>query len=129
MMSRSLINVEASIFSAHDPNLYCTVAVFILLPLYCMCSKINFKEKVSKVLLVILFLISFNTNVPNYIWHGFHFPNSLPCRESFIYIFLILTMCYEAFMNLKSFTVKQIMGSVAGAVALILVIEEMFVGD
>ena len=129
MMSRSLINVEASIFSAHDPNLYCTVAVFILLPLYCMCSKINFKEKVSKVLLVILFLISFNTNVPNYIWHGFHFPNSLPCRESFIYIFLILTMCYEAFMNLKSFTVKQIMGSVAGAVALILVIEEMYVGD
>ncbi len=129
MISRSLINVDASIFSAHDPNLYCTVAVFILLPMYCMCPKINFKQKVSKVLLVIFFLISFNTNVPNYIWHGFHFPNSLPCRESFIYIFLILTMCYEAFIHLKSFTIKQIMGSVAGAVALILIIEKMYVGD
>lgn len=129
MISRSLVNVEASIFSAHDPNLYCTVAVFILLPLYCICPKINIKQKYGKVILALFMLISFNTNIPNYIWHGFHFPNSLPCRESFIYIFLILTMSYEAFVNLKSCTVKQIMGSVAGAVALILVIEEMYVGD
>ena len=25
--------------------------------------------------------------------HGFHYPNSLPARQSFIYIFLVLYLC------------------------------------
>lgn len=129
MLSRSLINVEASIFMAHEPNLYCTVAVFLLIPLYFMCSKIDFREKIGKLALVLFFLFSFNTNIPNYIWHGFHFPNSLPCRQSFIYIFLLLAMSYEAFINLKHITSKQIFGSLAGAGALILFIEKTYVGD
>lgn len=129
MLSRSLMNVDASIFSAHDPNLYCTVAVFILIPLYFMCSNISLKEKIAKGSLLGFMLFSFNTNIPNYIWHGFHFPNSLPCRQSFIYIFLIVAMSYEAFINIKSFTNKQMFGSFAGATALILLIEEMYVGD
>lgn len=129
MLARSLISVPVSIFSAHDPNLYCTVGVFIMLPLYCMCSKIPLKKRIAKVVLVVIFLISFNTNIPNYIWHGFHFPNSLPARESFIYIFLLITMCYEAMIHLKDFTSKQIYGAFAGAIGIVLLIEEMYVSD
>lgn len=129
MLSRSLIDVEASIFSAHDPNLYCTVAVFILIPLYFMCSKIDAREKIAKAALLAFMLFSFNTNIPNYIWHGFHFPNSLPCRQSFIYIFLVLAMSYEAFIHIKSFSSKQVFGTFAGAIALILVIEKLYVSD
>lgn len=129
MLSRSLINVETAIFSAHDPNLYCTVAVFVLIPLYAICSKVDKKEKACKIGLIILFFISFNTNIPNYIWHGFHFPNSLPARESFIYIFLILVMGYEAMLHLKSFTSRQFNAAVAGAVGLILIIEKLYVSD
>lgn len=129
MLSRSMMNVEASIFSAHDPNLYCTVAVFILLPLYVINSKIHAKEKVAKVILVGIFLFSFNTNIPNYIWHGFHFPNSLPCRQSFIYIFLILTMCYEALHYIREITTKQLMSTFAGALALFFSFEHFFVSD
>ena len=127
MMSRSLMSVPVSIFNAHEPNVYCTVAVFLLVPLYCLCDKINGKEKIGKLMLVALMLISFNLNVPNYIWHGLHFPNSLPARESFIYIFLVITMGYEAVIHLRSFTTKQIGGCFAGALALFLVIEENYV--
>lgn len=127
MLSRSLISVPVSIFSAHDPNLYCTVAVFVMIPLFVICSKIPAKERIGKVLMVVLFLISFNMNIPNYIWHGFHFPNSLPARESFIYIFLLVIMSYEAVIHIKSFTGKQILGAFAGATALLLLIEEMYV--
>ncbi|MBD5136814.1 MAG: YfhO family protein [Lachnospiraceae bacterium] len=129
MMSRSLIDVEASIFSAHDPNIYCTVAVFLLIPLYFMCSKIDFREKIAKAAILAFMLFSFNTNIPNYIWHGFHFPNSLPCRQSFIFIFLILAMSYEAFIHIKSFSNKQLFGAFSGAAALILIIEELYVSD
>ena len=129
MFSRSLISVPVSIFSAHDPNIYCTVAVFIMIPLYCMCSKIPLKERVGKMILVIIFLISFNTNIPNYIWHGFHFPNSLPARESFIYIFLLITMGYEAMIHIRDFTRKQLFGAFAGAVCVVLLIEELYVSS
>lgn len=129
MLSRSLINVDPAIFSAHDPNLYCSIIVFLLIPLYIVNPKIKFKEKIAKVSLIGIFLVSFNTNVPNYIWHGFHFPNSLPCRESFIYIFLILTMSYEALHYIREITTKQLLYAFGGALALFLSFEKLIVDD
>ena len=129
MLSRSLMNVEVSILNANEPNIYCTVAVLLLIPLYCICSKISFKEKVGKVAFLAFLLTSFNMNIPNFIWHGFHFPNSLPCRESFIYIFLILTMAYEAGRHIKTFTKKELYSCFFGAVGLIILIEELYVSD
>ncbi len=129
MLSRSLIDVPVSIFSAHDPNIYCTVAVFLMVPLYCLCSKVNPREKVGKLIFIAIFLISFNTNIPNYIWHGLHFPNSLPARESFIYIFLMITIGYEVVINIRSFTKKQLYGSFLGAIGVILLLEKLYVSD
>lgn len=129
MLSRSLINVEPAIFSAHDPNLYCSVVVFLLLPLYVINPKIKIKEKIAKISILCFLLVSFNTNIPNYIWHGFHYPNSLPCRESFLYIFLVLSVCYEAIAHIREITTKQLTACFAGAIALILLIEELYVSD
>lgn len=127
MLFRSLIYIPvADLKYPHDPNIYCSVAIFILVPLYMMCKNINFKERIGKTVLMVVMLLSFSFNIPNYIWHGFHFPNSLPCRESFIYIFLVLTMAYEAAIHIKEFSSKQIIGTMAGASALILVLEELF---
>ncbi len=129
MLSRSLMNVEVSILNSDRPNVYCTVAVFIMIPLYCMCKEINHREKVGKLAALGFILLSFNLNIPDFIWHGFHFPNSLPARHSFIYIFLILTMVYEAAIHIKTFTRKQIYSSFFGAIGLIVIIEELFVND
>lgn len=127
MLFRSLIYVPvADLKYPHDPNIYCSVAVFILIPLYMMCKNISKKERIGKTVLMIIMLISFSFNIPNYIWHGLHFPNSLPCRESFIYILLVLTMAYEAAIHIREFSSKQIMGTFAGAAGLILVMEELF---
>ena len=71
-------------------------------------------------------LLGFNINVLDYIWHGFHFPNSLPCRQSFLYIFLILTMGYEAVMHIKELKYKHIIGTTGGAIALLLLFEQIF---
>ncbi|MBQ3666369.1 MAG: YfhO family protein [Lachnospiraceae bacterium] len=129
MFSRALINVEPAVFSAHDPNIYCGVIVFLLIPLYIINPKIKTKEKIVKVSIVCFLLYSFNTNVPNYIWHGFHYPNSLPCRESFLYIFMVLSMGYEALIYIREVTRKQLYSCFAGVIALILIIEQLFVSD
>ncbi len=130
MLSRSLISVEVSIFNAHEPNLYCTVAVFMLVPLYFCCKKIDIKERVGTAAIIFFFWICFNTNIPNYIFHGFHFPNSLPARESFIYIFLLVTIVYQALIHIRDFEPKHIYGSFAGGLGVMLLIEELYVdGD
>lgn len=129
MLSRSLMNVEVSIFNAHDPNLYCTVAVFMFVPLYFFCNKISKKERIGTAVLIFFFFICFNMNIPNYIFHGFHFPNSLPARESFIYIFLLVTVVYQAFIHIRDFTSKQIYGCFFGGLATMLLIEELYVDE
>ena len=127
LLSRGLINVDAAIFSAHDPNIYSSVAVFLFVPLFALSKKIKLKEKIGKIILLVFMLISFNINYLDYIWHGFHFPNSLPARQSFIFIFLILIISFEAFVNMNSFTKKQLFGTFSGAVGLILLFEIFFV--
>ncbi|MFQ9701931.1 MAG: YfhO family protein [Enterocloster clostridioformis] len=59
--------------------------------LYLGSRKITFREKAVYCTMLILFYASFSVNVLNFIWHGFHYPNSLPCRQSFIYIALMLS--------------------------------------
>lgn len=127
MFFRSLIAIPcADLKYPHDPNIYCSVIVFLLVPLFAICKKINVKERIGKTVLAVIFLLSFSFNIPNYIWHGLHFPNSLPCRESFIYIFLIVTMAYEAFLHIKDIKGKHIAAAFAGSSILILVCEELF---
>lgn len=107
MMVRQLINVEVHLGLEHHPNMYAGVAVFLLIPLYIMCKKINSREKIGKCVILLIFILSFNLNILNFIWHGFHFPNSLPCRQAFIYIFFLLTMSFEALQHIKSYNKRQ----------------------
>jgi uncharacterized membrane protein YfhO len=90
------------------PNMYCGIVVLILLPMYFLCKSIPLKEKLWNLALLLVLILSFNFNVLNFVWHGFHYPNQLPYRFSFVYIFLVLSMSYEAFKRLHEFTGKQI---------------------
>lgn len=129
MMTRHLIEVPVHLGLDHYPNIYCGVAIFLLLPLYIMDKKVKTREKIGKVTLLLIFLTSFNLNIPNFIWHGFHYPNSLPCRQSFIYIFFLLTMGYEAFHHLKTISNKQITGALWIAIGFLLIAEQIFTTD
>lgn len=114
VIQRHLINIEVSTGLDHLPNIYCGVMILLLFPMYLLNKNISRREKIMKVLAVLIFFTAFNFNIPNFIWHGFHYPNSLPCRQSFIYIFLILGICYDAVKNVKESTNAQIGGSFWG---------------
>lgn len=104
---RHMANISVSTGLDHLPNIYCGVGIFILIPLYIMNKKISSREKILKGVALVIFLTAFNLNIPNFIWHGFHYPNSLPCRQSFIYIFLLLTMCYDAMKDICEYKSSQ----------------------
>ena len=98
------------------PNVYCGVLPIILAPLYFFTKTISKKEKIATLGLLATLYASFNINFLNYIWHGFHFPNDLPYRQSFIYSFILLVMAYKTFTRLNEFSTRQI--GVVGAVLL-----------
>ena len=120
VFKRHLINTEVHLGLDHYPNIYCGVAVFVLIPLYLMSKKITKREKIVKIIAVFIFLTAFNMNIPNFVWHGLRYPNSLPCRQSFIYIFLILTLCYDAVKHIHDYKDKEISFSLWGALLFIM---------
>ena len=104
------------------PNVYCGVLAIILAPLYFFTKSISKKEKVATLALLAIIYFSFNINILNYIWHGFHYPNDLPYRQSFIYSFVLLIMAYKTFIRLREFKTKEI-----GVVGVALLAFVMFV--
>lgn len=108
VLARHSMNVPVETGLDHWPNLYCGVAVFFLLPLYVIKKEVPLKEKLPKLFLLVFLIFSFSTNTLNFIWHGFNYPDSLPCRQSFLYIILLLTVCFEALQGMKSYHTKTI---------------------
>ncbi len=123
MVSRHLVNVDIHLGLEHWPNIYCGVAILMFIPLYVMNKKVNYREKAANLILILFFLASFSMNFLNFIWHGFHYPNSLPCRQSFAYVFLLLVMGYKGFMGIRDRSLKQIVTALWIALGFIVVAE------
>jgi len=129
MLARHIGNVQVEIGLEHWPNIYCGTAVLMLFLLYLVCRNISLREKAVYCSLLLFFLTSFSVNVLNFIWHGFHYPNSLPARQSFIYIALMLTVCFQAYRNLDRFSDRSILAAFLGAVSFVLLSQKFREGD
>lgn len=129
MIKRHLINTPVSTGLDHLPNIYCGVLTFILLPLYALNKNISLKERIAKILLLVSFFLAFNLNILNYIWHGFHLPNSLPCRQSFIYILFLLTMCNDGFHHFETIGRKRFAASFFAVVFLFIYLGNTFTNE
>lgn len=129
MLARHMCGVESETGLDHWPNIYCGTAVYIFFVLYLLDGKISRREKLAYCTLEVFFLASFSINFLNFIWHGFHYPNSLPARQSFIYIFILLLMCYEAFTHLRTMPAKNIGPAFAAAVCFVLLAQKLVTDD
>ena len=129
MFARQMPFVETEQGLDHWPNIYAGALIFLLLPLYFMNRKIELREKIVHGLLLVFFYLSFSVNILNFIWHGFHYPNSLPCRQSFIYIFLILVLCYEAWLHRAASSAQEVNASFGMAIAFLLVAQKVVTDD
>jgi uncharacterized membrane protein YfhO len=129
MIARHLPAVEPEIGLDHWPNIYCGVAVLMFFLLYLGCRQIRQKEKIVMCSLLLFFFASFSVNTLNFIWHGFHFPNSLPCRQSFIYIFLMLFTCYQAYIHLHEIPWKHVVTAFFASVIFVLMAQKLITDE
>lgn len=100
-LGRQCIFVETYTGRDHWPNIYTGVFTLFLILLYLTNRGISWKKKLPRVLLLAFMALSFANNMLDFIWHGLHFPDSLPGRQSFLYSFLLLVLCFETFLHLK----------------------------
>ena len=128
MLARHCMCVTTERGLEHWPNIYCGVAVFLLVPMYALNEKISVRKRFCNLALAGFLLLSFATNVLDFLWHGLNYPDSLPARQSFLYIFLILVMCYDAFRNVEGTSPRQILYGYLAAVVFLLACEK-FVGS
>ncbi len=127
-LANHLASVNPTIRSSGEdvlPNVYCGIATLMLVPMYFFTKSIPLKEKIANVALLGILFFSFNTNFLNYIWHGFHYPNDLPYRFSFMYSFILLTIAYKTFTRLHEFGGRAILGSGFAVVGSIILIQEL----
>lgn len=110
-LARHCIGVSVYTGREHFPNLYCGVAVILLLVLYVFNHNILWKKKAIRLLAVVFFLVSFANNWLDFIWHGLHFPDSLPGRQSFLYLFLLLVLSFDTIRNLSGNRLWHIMAA------------------
>ena len=108
MLARHCMCVTAERGLDHWPNIFCGSAVLMLIPMYLMNKSISIREKFCRMALAGFLLLSFGTNVLDFIWHGMNYPDSLPARQSFLYIFLVLVMCYDAWLHVREADEQQI---------------------
>ena len=129
MIARHMTFSPSYTWLEHFPNIYCSVIIVPLVPLFFMAKKIAVKRKIVFGILMGIFLFSFMFNVPEYIWHGFHFPNCLPARQSFIYIFFMLAFSYEVIRNREKLKFSQVLISAELSAAYLVIMFIMFRGE
>lgn len=90
------------------PNVYCSILVLILVPLFYLNVKIYIREKLSFTFLLFIMFISMDSKNLNLIWHALHIPNGFPYRYSFLFSFVIIFGAYKTYLNLKYIKVRQV---------------------
>ena len=98
------------------PNLYCGLVIVLLCLLYIFKRNNTLRSRVVFITLAVFAYLSLNFNIFDFIWHGFHFPNQLPARHSFIAIFAMISLAYSVFIDINK-------KSIAYILAIILLIE------
>ncbi len=129
MFAHGAMNTKVTMMNGYVPNIYAGIIVFALIPLFWLNRAVPVKQRAGKTILMAILIFSFTFNVPAFIWHGFHFPNSLPSRQSFIYIFLVLVMSYEAWIHMRNVSTKQILLCFGAAILAVFALQVLYSGE
>ena len=133
-LTGNLFDFMGRFFVAANPNIrdgmanvYSGIIPILMVFLYFAASKstgIKLRHKIAYGILLTVMYLSFTNRTLNFIWHGFHFPNQIPYRQSFLFSFLIVFLGYKAIRVLKSFTSSQVTAVFIGAGVFIVLFEK-----
>ena len=100
VLGRHLIGIETEQGLDHWPNIYAGLFTLFLVALYFATRRVSLKDKILNGIVILFFILSFNINFLNYIWHGLNYPDSLPARQTYLYCLLLITIAYEGYQHI-----------------------------
>jgi uncharacterized membrane protein YfhO len=86
---------------SNAPNISVGIFPLALVIIFIINPNIKLKTKVSYLVLLGILFFSFIFAPADFIWHGFHVPNDLPYRYSFLYSFVIIIMAAYGITSIK----------------------------
>ena len=108
-------------------NVYSGLIPVLMLPLFFASPEktgIRLRHKICYGILILIMYLSFTNRTLNFIWHGFHFPNQIPYRESFLMSFLIVFLGFKTIRNLKCFKTSTVSSVFVGAGIFLILFEK-----
>lgn len=97
-----LENSFESITSIGIVAVFAGVITIILAVAYLFNKNISKRKKLGSGFLLVIMWMSMTFIHLNEIWHGFGIPVGIAYRYAFIYTFILLTMAYDVFINIKA---------------------------
>ncbi|MBP5262363.1 MAG: YfhO family protein [Clostridiales bacterium] len=113
-------------------NVHCGLIVVIMVPLFFLLPKesgIGLRHKFGFGILLGILYLSFTNRTLNYIWHGMHFPNQIPYRQSFLMPFILVLMGFLTIRRLRQLPRNALGASIAGSVIFLILYEKFGEGD
>lgn len=109
------VTVDSTRYNGYA-NIYAGTIVILLFFIYFFSAEIKLSDKLRRIGILLILFLSMNERVLNYIWHGFHEQFLIPNRFSFIVIFVLLDMGFEAFVGLENIRLKRLLPAMVLAV-------------
>ncbi len=119
--------VDTTVFASDtitNPNISCGILSVALLLLYLINIDIPIKNKICYLLILGFFILAFFLPQLDYILHAFHVPNDLPYRYSFLYSFVLVTICAYSLINIKKINFPMVALSYVFLIVLLLLVKE-----
>ncbi len=85
-------------------NIATSILVFLSVPIYFFNKEIRIVERIANAVLLTFLLASMNCNLLDYMWHGFHFPNQLPGRWTFMVSLVLVLLGCQGLVRIKGLT-------------------------
>lgn len=105
-------------------NIYIGAVTLVWLIAYLL--KNTWRKKLLFLYFSIFMILSFHLNYFDFVWHGFHFPNQLPARQSYIFIFILLLFAYKGMVDCpKGYKWRRVEKSLRAVIILFMLVEIM----
>ncbi len=127
IFSRMLYGTSPTERGDNLPNIYCSLLAVFAIAIFLFSRKIKLRTRICYTGLLGTLIILLANNWTNFAFHGFHFPNDLPYRNSFLITFVFLTIAVQALDKIDEIDKEHIFKAL-GLIAAMLVIEQKFGG-
>ena len=102
------------------PNIYCGSFTALFIFLFFLSKPIRKRDRICTIIMLLFFNASFMIRQLDYIWHGFHFPNMIPYRFSFLYSFVLLFAAYRIWLIRRRLRVWQVLTATGLSIGMLL---------